>query len=121
MGKDFRASLFFLEYASLIEKRCFVFDPRNRKKTIDFMIEEGLTEDDVFDIVTKLQPQHYEWGAEADDNGTEGDIWQFFYPYIRKRPKRKKIEIYIKLKIKRNLGDGVCIVISFHERGQHGK
>ena len=63
--------------------------------------------------------QHYEWGAEADDNGTEG-IWQFLSIY-QEKTKRKKIEIYIKLKIKRNLGDGVCIVISFHERGQHGK
>ena len=63
------------------------------------MIEEGLTEDDVFDIVTKLQPQHYEWGAEADDNGTEGDIWQFLSIY-QEKTKKEKIEIYIKLKIK---------------------
>ena len=81
--KDAEAATEFLaRLQPLLEAGALRFEPRNRK-TWEFMLEEGLGEEDAYDIIARLGPGHYEWGPRPDDNGTVGDVMLFSYPYTR--------------------------------------
>jgi hypothetical protein len=81
------------------------------------MLKEGLSEDDALDIISRLGPEHYYSGPEPDDDGTLGDVMIFFCPYQRHAPPRKRIRLYIKLKIWADSPGDAGIVMSFHDEG----
>ncbi len=76
------------------------------------MLAEALAEEDVFDILSHLHPEHFGVGPEEDRDGTSGNVMVFFYPYEGKT-------LYIKLKMWTDLDGEHAAVFSFHEEGQH--
>lgn len=93
------------------------FKPRNPRKTWEFMLAEGLAEEDAYDIIAKLGPEHYQRGPEPDDDGSDGDVMLFYYPYARLFPPCDRIHLYIKLKIWTDTNGDAGIVMSFHDEG----
>jgi hypothetical protein len=87
--KPFAAELLLKKLKPLLAARRVVFSPRHWRKTRDFMVAEGLAEEDVFDILGHLHPEHCEVGP------------------------------YIKLKIWSGSDGEHAAVLSFHEEGQH--
>ena len=83
------------------------------------MIAEGLSEEDAYKIIQDLGPEHYQEGPMADDDGTPGEVWTFFYPYVRQVPLKGKILLYIKLKIWIDTDSDAGIVMSFHDEGNY--
>jgi hypothetical protein len=115
--KDTEAATKFLDrLRPLLEAGALRFEPRNRK-TWEFMLEEGLGEEDAYDIIARLGPGYYEWGPRPDDNGTVGDVMLFSYPYTRLVPHCDRIRLYIKLKIWTGADGDTGIVMSFHPWG----
>ncbi len=117
MGKLLAAPLFLMRLKPLLAARKLAFKPRNRRKTMDFMLAEGLDEEDTYDIIAQLGPEHYDKGPERDDDGSPGDVMVFFYPYQRQAPPRSRILLYIKLKIWTDTNGDAGIVMSFHDEG----
>jgi hypothetical protein len=78
----FDGKVFIDRLKTLLEANKVIFKPRNEKKTWEFMLAEGLFEDDVFRIVSCLLPEHYVWGPENDRDGSGGNVMLFFYPYM---------------------------------------
>ncbi|HUW42093.1 MAG TPA: hypothetical protein VMV90_13900 [Rectinemataceae bacterium] len=116
--KDVGAAQEFLDRLQpLLEAGALRFEPRNRKKTWEFMLAEGLGEEDAYDIVARLGPADYEWGPEPDDNGTVGDVMLFSCPFTRLLPPSDRIRLYIKLKIWTGIDGDTGLVMSFHEWG----
>ena len=60
--KDAEAATEFLtRLQPLLDAGALRFEPRNRK-TWEFMLAEGLGEEDAYDIIARLGSGHYEWG-----------------------------------------------------------
>jgi hypothetical protein len=112
VSKPFAAALFLKRLRSLLAAKKVVFQPRNRDKTWEFMLEEELDVEDVFDILTRLEVEHCQWGPDEDHDGSGGNVMLFFCPY------RKKT-LYIKLKIWPDAHGDAGAVISFHEEGKY--
>lgn len=112
MYRPFAARLFLEQLKRPLAAKRVVFSPRNRRKTRDFMLAEGLAEEDVFDILGHLHPEHFGVGPEEDRDGTSGNIMVFFYPYEGRT-------LYIKLKIWTDSDGEHAAVLSLHEEGQH--
>lgn len=119
MGGSLAPHVFLYRLKPLVTERKLTWDPRNQRKTKEFMIEEGLNEEDAYEIIERLGPEHYEWGPRPDDNGSQGEVWLFFYPYTRQRPCADKILLYIKLKIWTDTNGDAGIVMSFHDEGNY--
>lgn len=111
MNNIIAAHLFIQKLKPLLEQKKLVFDPRNGK-TRNFLLQEGMNTDDVFDYLKKLEPSNYFDGPQEDRNGMPGDVMMFLYPY-------KKTRIYIKLKIWTDANGDSGVVISFHEEGDY--
>ena len=115
--KDVEAATEFLDrLRPLLEAGALRFEPRNRK-TWEFMLAEGLGEEDAYDIIARLGPGNYKWGPRPDDNGTVGDVMLFSYPFTSLEPPCDRIRLYIKLKIWTGTDGDTGIVMSFHEWG----
>lgn len=113
MYKAFAAEVFLRRLRPLLAEGKVVFQPRNRRKTWEFMLSEGLREEDVFEILGRLTPEHYQGGPYADDDGSGGNVMLFFYPY------REKMTLCVKLKIwSDENGNDTGVVMSFHEEGK---
>jgi hypothetical protein len=112
VSKPHAASLFLEDLKPLLAAGKVVFDRRSRRKMQEFLLREGLTEEDVLEIVGCLEPRHHVWGPDADDDGSEGDVMRFRYPYEGSR-------LYIKLKIVSAAGGNSGAVLSFHEEGTY--
>lgn len=119
MGTPLAPYLFLSRLKPIIAERKLSWDPRNRRKTKEFMLEEGLTEDDAYEIIEGLGPEHYTWGPRPDDNGSPGEVWLFFHPYTRQTPPGDEILLYIKLKIWTDANGDAGIVMSFHDEGNY--
>ncbi|MCE5257137.1 MAG: type II toxin-antitoxin system MqsR family toxin [Spirochaetaceae bacterium] len=117
MDRLLAAPLFLLRLKPLLADKKLVFKPRKWRKTMEFMLEEGLHEEDVYDIVAKLKPEHYHQEPEPDDDGSGGDVMVFFYPYRRQAPPQDSILLYIKLKIWADIDGDAGVVMSFHDEG----
>jgi len=66
--KDVEAATEFLDRLQpLLEAGVLRFEPRNRK-TWEFMLAEGLGEEDAYDVIARLGPGNYKWGSRPDDN-----------------------------------------------------
>ena len=89
-----------------------VFRPANWRKSREFLLAEGLNEEDVLDTVSRLRPEHYHSGPEGDRDGSGGNVMVFLYPY-------NKTTLYIKVKIWTSSGGDEGAVLSFHEEGKH--
>ncbi len=76
------------------------------------MLKEGLAEEDVNDMIARLEAKHYHEGPSPDDDGSAGDVMVFLYPY-------KTAMLYIKLKIWTDAGGDAGVVMSFHEEGMY--
>jgi len=50
VSRPFAAALFIKRLKLLLAEGRVVFQPRNRRKTRDFMLSEGLNEEDIVDI-----------------------------------------------------------------------
>lgn len=100
----------------LLEKGRLVFQPRNEKKTWEFMFSQGLREEDAFEIITNLGPEDYVWGPKPDDDGSPGEVWLFYYPHSELFFPFDRIQLYIKLKIWADADGDAGIVMSFHEK-----
>lgn len=111
MNNIIAAQIFLAKLKVLVDKNKILFDPRNQK-TQNFLLQEEMTIDDVFDYLKKLEPSNYYDGPKNDRNGTPGDVMIFLYPY-------KKTRIYIKLKIWADENGDSGVVISFHEEGEY--
>jgi hypothetical protein len=111
------AAEFLSRLKPLLKAGAVAFDPRNPKKTWDFMLAEGLWEEDVYAIIANLGPGDYRRGPELDDNGSPGDVMIFHYPYARLFPPYDRILLYIKLKIWADTDGDAGIVMSFHDEG----
>lgn len=111
MNNIIAAQLFIQRLKPLLEQNKVVFDPRNQK-TMKFLLEEDMDENDVFEYLRKLDSSNYYDGPKDDKNGKPGNIMMFLYPY-------KKTRIYIKLKIWTDKNGDFGAVISFHEEGDY--
>ena len=112
MNNLIAAELFIQELQEVIKNNRLVFDPRNGK-TNEFMLEEGLTVEDVFLILESLSPKNYYDGPKNDRNGKPGIVMMFLFPYKENR------RIYIKLKIWKDRSGKAGVIISFHEEGNY--
>ncbi|MCX7026025.1 MAG: hypothetical protein NT061_00745 [Spirochaetes bacterium] len=109
--------VFLARLVPLLENGRLYFQPRSARKTREFMSAERLAVEDVFEIIGQLEPEHYHWGPRADDDGSPGEVWLFYYPYAELFPPFERILLYIKLKIWIDADGDVGIVMSFHDEG----
>ena len=119
MGGSLAPQLFLLRLKPLLAARKLAWKPRNRRKTLEFMLDEGLSEDDACEIISKLKPEYQAKEPEPDDDGSPGDVMVFYHPYTRQAPPGDKILLYIKLKIWTDTNGDAGIVMSFHEEGDY--
>jgi L-cysteine desulfidase len=113
LGSQPFAAPFFLENLKpLLAAGKVVFQPVSWMKTLQFMLDQGLVAEDVFEILAQLKPEHYQKGPEADRDGSAGNVMVFLYPY-------GKLMLYIKLKIWKDAKGDSCVVMSIHEEGMH--
>lgn len=105
-----QAELFLSTVKRFIRERKIViaYRPKNR----NFMLEHGLTSDDIFDMINNLTGRTRHLPPENDRNGSDGTVMVFFAPY-------KDFEIYIKIKIIFDEEKEGGVVISFHEEGEY--
>ena len=111
------AEVFLDRLKPLLENGKLYFQPRSTRKTREFMSAEGLAVEDVFRIIRQLEPEHYRKGPQADDDGSPGEVWIFYYPYSEFFPPFERILLYIKLKLWIDADGDVGIVMSFHDEG----
>jgi hypothetical protein len=104
--------LFLSRLKPLLEAGRLDFQPRNRKKTWEFMLSEGLNAEDAYEMIAQLTCEHHCRGPENDYNGTPGPICIFLYPY-------KKIRLYIKIKIVVGEKGDSGAVLSFHDEDNY--
>ena len=119
MGGSLAAQLFLMRLKPLLAARKLAWKPRNRRKTMEFMLNEGLGEEDAYKIIAELRFEHYAKGPESDDDGSPGDVMVFYHPYARQAPPGDKILLYIKLKIWTDTNGDAGIVMSFHDEGNY--
>lgn len=119
MGGSFAAQLFLIRLKPLLAARKLAWKPRNRRKTMEFMLDEGLSEEDAYEIIEDLRPEHYAKGPEPDNDGSPGDVMVFHQPYTRQAPAGDMILLYIKLKIWTDTNGDAGIVMSFHDEGNY--
>lgn len=112
MAGSLAVALFLSRLKALVRDHRLVFQPRNRRKTWEFMLREGLTEEDIFDVIACLEAKHYYKGPSPDDDGSSGDVMAFLYPYQNTR-------LYIKLKIWADAQGDAGVVMSFHEEEKY--
>ncbi|TAH54415.1 MAG: hypothetical protein EWM51_06895 [Treponema sp.] len=104
--------IFLSRLKPLLEAGKLVFQPRNRRKTWEFMLAEGLTAEDAYEIIAHLKCEHHHRGPEDDHDGTPGAVCSFKYPY-------KSIFLYIKIKIVIGETGDSGAVLSFHDEGNY--
>jgi len=80
-----------------VKNKKLYFNPRNRKKTLDFMLEHNLKAEDVCNIVSKLTIENFYEGPEDDDNGTPGYIMKLLN--LRKLLNKEKLSSLQRTKI----------------------
>ena len=115
MSVAFGVKLFLTQFGTLLEAKKVVFKPRNRNKTISFLLDHGLTAIDALEICSMLEECHYHSGPENDRDGSIGQVMVFVYPH-----EDLGLDLYIKLKIWTNPDTGERgAVLSFHEEGKH--
>lgn len=119
MNGSLATQLFLLRLEPLLAARKLAWKPRNRRKTMEFMLDEGLNEEDAYEIIADLKPEHYAKGPEPDNDGSSGDVMVFYQPYTRQSPPGGKILLYIKLKIWTDTNGDAGIVMSFHDEGNY--
>jgi len=108
MDGSMGVQLFLSQLKPLLESGKLDFQPRNRRKTYEFMLSEGLTTEDAYEIISKLKSKHHHRGPEDDYDGTPGAVCTFLYPY-------KTIRLYIKIKIVLGASGNTGAVMSFHD------
>lgn len=113
------ATEFLARVKLLVSDGALRFDPRNRRKTWEFLHNESLLVGDVFEIINGLVPSECEWGPRSDDNGSRGEVWLFSTMFTSQQPPYNRIRLYIKLKIWTDISGDVGIVMSFHEWGRY--
>ena len=119
MGGSIATQLFLLRLKPLLAARKLAWKPRNRRETMEFMLNEGLSEEDAYAIIAELKPEHLAKGPESDEDGSPGDVMVFYHPYTRQAPSGDKILLYIKLKIWTDTNGDAGIVMSFHDEGNY--
>jgi len=119
MSSSLATQLFLMRLKPLLAARKLAWKPRNKRKTREFMLDEELSEEDAYEIIADLRPEHFAKGPEHDDDGSDGDVMVFFYPYTRQTPPRDEILLYIKLKIWTDTNGDAGIVMSFHDEGNY--
>ena len=67
----------------------------------------GITEVQAWEVVVRLTANNYHKGPEADDNGSEGELW-FFGASVEGTP------CYLKLKIEPTAAGRLLKCLSFH-------
>lgn len=112
MNRTFAAPLFLARLKPLLARGRLDFKPRNRRKTLDFMLEHELKAEDALEIISRIKTEDYHEGPSPDDDGTPGDVMVFLHPY-------ECMLLYIKLKIWRDESGDAGIVMSFHEEGTY--
>jgi hypothetical protein len=112
LSKPFAAEVFLRRLRPLLADGKVVFQPRNAPKTWEFMLTKGLVEEDVFDVLKRLAPEHYHSGPADDRDGSAGDVMVFLY-------RSWGITLYIKLKIWTDTHGDAGVVMSFHEEGKY--
>lgn len=119
MGGTLATQLFLMRLKPLLAARKLAWMPRNWRKTREFMLDEELSEEDAYEIIADIRPEHYAKGPEPDDDGSPGDVMVFYLPYARQAPPGDKILLYIKLKIWTDTNGDAGIVMSFHDEGNY--
>jgi len=117
MSGSLATQLFLMRLKPLLAAQKLSFKFRNPRKSREFMLEEGLHEEDAREIISNIRADHYYKGPEPDDDGSPGDVMVFFYPYQRQAPPGRRILLYIKLKIWTDTDGDAGIVMSFHDEG----
>lgn len=112
MDGSLGVQLFLSRLKPLLEARKLDFQPRKWRKTYNFMLSEGLTTEDAYEIIAKLKSEHHHRGPENDYDGTPGAVCIFLYPY-------KTIRLYIKIKIVFGVSGDSGAVMSFHDEGNY--
>jgi hypothetical protein len=89
-----------------------VFEPRNARKTEQFLLDEDLGTKDVFAVIRELIAEECVSGPEGDYDGTPGSVMVFHHPWGDK-------VLYIKLKLWSDQRGDCGLVMSFHEEGMY--
>lgn len=119
MGGTFAAQLFLMRLKPLLASGKLEWKPRNWRKTWSFMLDEGLGEEDAYEIIADLKPGEHVKGPGLDDDGSPGDVMVFYHPYMRQAAPGGEILLYIKLKIWTDINGDAGIVMSFHDEGNY--
>jgi hypothetical protein len=112
MSKVLAIQLFLERIKNLALQGKIVFQPRNRKKSRDFLLKYGFTVEDINAVLNQLEPKHYSKGPEDDHDGSEGSVYVFLCQY-------EGLNIYIKAKIVIDSNGDNGIILSFHEEGMY--
>lgn len=113
------AQIFLGRLSPLIAAGKIAWQPRNRRKTYEFMLEEALRTEDALAIISDLRDEHFFQGPEPDIDGSPGVVMVFLYPYKRQASPRNEILLYIKVKIWTDTHGDAGIVMSFHDEGNY--
>lgn len=103
IADEFQIQQFIANAKELMFKNKYTFIPRT--KNLQSLAQNGLTVDDVKDVILELNSNDYYKGPKPDfDSSHQGDIWEF-------KKNFDGIQFYVKLKIEND-----CLkCISFHE------
>jgi len=77
MSGTFGVQLFLFRFHQLLDARKVVFQPRNQRKTWEFMLAEELTVNDAYEMIAHLKSSHHLGGPENDHNGKPGAVLSF--------------------------------------------
>lgn len=119
MDATLAAQLFLMRVRRLLAAGKLVWNPRNKRKTMEFMEREDLKVEDALGIIADLKPGEHAQGPEHDDDGSPGDVMVFFHPYTLQATPGGEILLYIKLKIWTDTNGDAGIVMSFHDEGNY--
>jgi len=106
------AEIFIARLKPLLDSKRIVVQPRNKRKTWEFMLEHRLSADDVIEFLYTLTSDDYYEGPSSDDNGSPGSVMVFLSEY-------ETIRIYIKIKIWKDETGDEGVVMSFHKEGDY--
>lgn len=112
MRDNISAEIFIARLKTLLDGKKIVVQPRNVRKTREFMLEHGLTSEDVIEFLYTLTSDNYYDGPSPDDNGSPGNVMVFLSEYAT-------VRIYIKIKIWKDETGDEGVVMSFHKEGDY--
>ncbi len=107
MCNTLASTMFLRLFKDLLEQGQVVMDARN-DKTRNFMLKHSLAFEDLWEILSDLQPKEILRGPTPDRNRTPGDVMEFIHPWMN-------LTLYVKIKVVSMKDGNSGAVLSVHE------